>query len=132
MLPFSEPRFVDLTLPFRRGMRGFEWETKYTVEHDGWNARTLHLYSHAGTHMDAQAHFPAGPETIDQVALARCCGPARVVRLPDVAPAELLTPAHLGPVAESFRAGEVLLLATGWSRFVDDPAVYRDALPRVG
>jgi arylformamidase len=29
-------------------------------------------------------------------------------------------------------AAEVLLLATGWSRFVADPTMYRDCLPRIG
>jgi arylformamidase len=125
-------RIIDLTLPLRRGMRGVDWEPKFTVERDGWNATTLHLYSHAGTHMDAPIHFAAGPGTIDQVPLDRCCGVARVAHMPAVSPKELLTPAHLGPLAETFRPGEVLLLATGWSRFVDDPAVYRDGLPRVG
>ncbi len=123
---------IDLTLPLRRGMRGFDWEPRFTLEQDGWNARTLHLYSHAGTHMDSQLHFGAGPETLDQIALDRCCGVPRVVHLPDTQPAEWLTPAHLGRVGDTFRAGEILLLATHWSRFVEQPAVYRDALPRVG
>ena len=114
-------------------MRGVDWESKYaTARGDGWNASTLHLYSHAGTHVDAQTHADAGPETIDQIPLMRCCGVARVVPLPATTPKELLTPAHLGPVADTFRPGEVLLLATGWSRFADAPAVYRDGLPRIG
>jgi kynurenine formamidase len=125
-------RVIDLTLPLRRGMRGVDWEPKCSVERDGWNATTLHLYSHAGTHMDAQVHFAAGPETIDRIPLDRCCGVARVVHLPATGPKERLTPAHLGAVSDTFRRGEVLLLATGWSRFVDDPAVYRNGLPRVG
>ena len=33
-------------------MSGVEFETKFTLGRDGWNARTLHLHSHAGTHMD--------------------------------------------------------------------------------
>ena len=49
-------RVVDLTLTLRHGMRGVAFEIARTVERDGWNARTLHLYSHAGTHMDAQTH----------------------------------------------------------------------------
>lgn len=130
MLP--NHRIIDLTLPLRRGMRGVDWEPKFTVERDGWNATTLHLYSHAGTHMDAPLHFAAGPETIDRIPLDRCCGAARVVHIPGTTPKALLTPTHLGSVAQSFRPGEILLLATGWSRFVDDPAVYRDGLPRVG
>jgi kynurenine formamidase len=129
---FPKFRIIDLTLPLRRGMRGVDWEPKCTVARDGWNASTLHLYSHAGTHMDAQIHFAAGPETIDQILLARCCGAARAVPLPHTHPKELLTPTHLGPVADSFQPGEVLLLATGWSRHLDDPAVYRDGLPRIG
>ncbi|MEX2119208.1 MAG: cyclase family protein [Pirellulales bacterium] len=127
----ASTRILDLTLPLRRGMRGFDWETKYIIERHGWNARTLHLYSHAGTHVDAQAHFGAGPETIDQVALERCSGSARVVFLSHVQPRELLSVAHLGSVADTFQPGEVLLLASGWSRYRDDPAVYRDRLPRV-
>lgn len=131
MIPSTDCRFVDLTLPFCDGMRGFAWETKYTVEQNGWNARTLHLYSHAGTHMDAQVHFAAGPETIDHIDLTRCSGMARVVRLPDLAPRSLITLADLGAVAETYRPGEALLLATGWSRYHDDPSIYRDGLPRI-
>ena len=55
------PRIVDLSLTLRRGMRGVDWETACTFERDGWNSRNLHLYSHAGTHMDAPVHFAAGP-----------------------------------------------------------------------
>src|SRR5262247_2824659 len=105
---------IDLTLPLRRGMRGFDWETRCTFERDGWNARTLHIYSHSGTHMDAQMHFAAGAQTIDHISLDRCCGTPRVVSLPQTQPRELLAPAHLGLVADDFRPGEILLLATGW------------------
>ncbi len=123
---------IDLTLPLRPGMRGVEREPKFTVETNGWNAATWHLYSHAGTHMDAQIHFAAGPETIDQHAPARCMGPAWIVRVPVSEPRTLHTVAGLGAVAEKFRAGDSLLLHTGWSRHVDDPALYRDGLPRIG
>ena len=128
----SQSHWIDLTLPLERGVRGFDWETKSTVERDGWNARMLHVYSHCGTHMDSQFHFEAGLETIDQIPLDRCSGRARVVALPQTQPSELLTVAHLGPVADSFSRGEILLLATNWSRYLADPAIYRDQLPRIG
>jgi len=124
-------KIVDLTLPLRRGMRGVDWESQFTLKRDGCNARTLHLYSHAGTHMDAQAHFGAGPETIDQIAIERCTGRARVVHLMNTRPRALLGVENLGAVAEKFQPGEILLLATGWSRHWADPPLYRDALPRV-
>lgn len=124
-------RLIDLTMPLRPGQRGVETEPKFTVAQHGWNAATWHLYSHAGTHMDAQIHFNAGPETIDQHTPARCMGPAWVVRLPGLAQKALLTVAHLGAVAENFRPGDSLLLATGWSTHAENSALYRDGLPRL-
>ncbi|HJS07411.1 MAG TPA: cyclase family protein [Pirellulales bacterium] len=124
-------RLIDLTLTFRRGMRGVDWETARTVERDGWNARTLHLYSHAGTHMDAQTHFAAGPETIDQISLERCIGPAWVVDVPGLQPRALIDVAHVSAIAPQFQPGDSLLIRTGWSAHVDDPQTYRDGLPRI-
>lgn len=124
-------RIVDLTLTLRPGMRGVDWEQTKTVARNGWNARTLHLYSHAGTHMDAQTHFGAGPGTIDEKPLSRCMGAAWVVHLEGIADRALLTVAHLGEVAERLHPGESLLLRSGWWRHVDDPQRYRDNLPRI-
>ena len=125
------PRIIDLTLTLRPGMRGFEMEPKFRFDRDGWNASTLHLYSHCGTHMDAQVHFEAGPGTIDQTPPEQCMGPARVVNLSGIAPKALIEISHLGRAAQQFQPDESLLLRTDWSRQVDDPAVYRDGLPRI-
>jgi arylformamidase len=125
------PRIVDLSLTLRRGMRGVEWETACTFERDGWNSRNLHLYSHAGTHMDAPVHFAAGPQSIDQIPLDSFMGPAWVADLPGIAPRSLIELAHLGDLPAKFQPGESLILRTGWSRFVEEPAVYRDGLPRL-
>ena len=125
------PSIIDLTLTLRPNLRGVAWETVRTVERDGWNARTLHLYSHAGTHMDAQTHFAAGPETIDQIPLDRCMGRATMIDLTGVEPKSLLGMDLLGPTATEFREGECLLLRTGWSRQIEDPKYYRDYFPRI-
>jgi arylformamidase len=124
-------RLIDLTLTLRPGMRGVDWEQAKTVEREGWNARTLHLYSHAGTHMDAQTHFAAGPGTIDVTPLERCAGWAWVVDLDTIADKTLITVAHLGEVASKFAPDDSLLLRTGWSRHVENPAHYRDEFPRI-
>jgi kynurenine formamidase len=124
-------RIIDLTLTLRHGMRGVEFETARTVDRDGWNARLLHLYSHAGTHMDAPTHFAAGPGTIDQIPLERCMGPAWVIGLDGIAPKSLITVAHLGTVTADFRPDDSLLIHTGWSRHVDNPQYYRDQFPRI-
>src|SRR5690606_33623757 len=47
------------------------------------------------------------------------------------APRALLEPSQLGAAAERFRPGDSLLLRTGWSTHVSDPAIYRDSLPRI-
>ena len=90
------PRIVDLTLTLHHGMRGVAFETACTLAEHGWNARTLHLYSHGGTHMDAPLHFGVTEETIDLIPRAHCMGPAWVVDLPGLAPRAMITVAHLG------------------------------------
>lgn len=112
-------------------MRGVSFESARTVEHDGWNARNLKLYSHAGTHMDAQTHFAAGAETIDQIPLDRCMGSAWLVKLDGIEPKTSITVKHLGKVAEKFVKNDSLLLRTGWSRHVDDEQYYRNTFPRI-
>lgn len=124
-------RIIDLTLTLRDGMRGVTFEQAKTVEREGWNARTLHLYSHAGTHMDAQTHFAAGPGTIDRTRLERCMGWAWVVNLDGIAEKALITVAHLGDIAAKFARGESLLLRTGWSRHIENSQHYRDHFPRI-
>lgn len=122
---------VDLTMPLARGMRGVEITPKFTIAADGWNASTLHIYSHAGTHMDSQVHFEAGTETIDQHTPARCMGRAWLVDLPGIAPGSLIEISHLGEIPDHFTPGDSLLIRTGWSKFVDQTEIYRDGLPRI-
>lgn len=123
-------RIVDLSLTLREGMRGVEFETARTLQEDGWNARTLKLYSHAGTHMDAPKHFFHNGGTIDAVPLQACIGPARVLDLTFLRPRESITVEHLQPWTDKIAAGDRLLFNTGWSAHVrqDD---YRTHFPRL-
>ena len=124
-------RMIDLTLTLRPGMRGVETEPKFLYERDGWNASTLHLYSHCGTHMDTQVHFEAGPETIDQIPLEQCMGRAWLVNLAGIAPRALIEISSLGDAAANLQPGDSLLLRTDWSQHAANPAMYRDSLPRI-
>jgi len=123
-------RIIDLTGTLTHGTRGVELETAQVLSKDGWNASILHLYSHAGTHMDAPIHFEVSNETIDDISLERCIGPAWVIDAEDVQPHGLITVVHIGSVAERFKPGESLLIKTGWSSRVSQPE-YRSALPRI-
>jgi kynurenine formamidase len=123
---------IDLTMTFNPGMRGVGIAPKFTVAREGWNASTLELYSHAGTHMDAQIHFDAGPETIDQHTPSRCMGRAWLINLTGIAPKALIDISSLGDGAKNFQTGDSLLLRTDWSKHAQNLAVYRDGLPRIG
>jgi len=124
-------KIIDLTLPMQPGMRGFASEPKYTVDRDGWNATTLSIYSHAGTHMDAPVHFSVSDQAIDQIPLQDCLGPAWVVPLDKIKPKTLIAVDHLGEIAAQVQPGDAVLLRTGWSQLVDQPDYYRDNFPRI-
>lgn len=123
-------RTVDLTLTMRPGMRGVEFETNSTIQGRGWNTTLLHLYSHAGTHLDAPRHFLDQGEPLDKLVLEKCVGSALVIDLKFLGPRELITVEHLAPYAEKIGPGARLLLKTGWSARADSTD-YRDRLPRV-
>jgi kynurenine formamidase len=123
-------RIIDLTVPLTNDLRGVSIEPARQLETDGWNATTLHLYSHSGTHMDAPVHFGVTQKTIDDIPLDKCMGPAWVVDLTGIEPRTVIRVADLGPVAEKLNAGDGLLLRTGWSRHIGTPS-YRNSLPRV-
>lgn len=124
------PRVVDLTLPLTSGDRGVKIEPARRLETDGWNATTLSLYSHCGTHMDAPVHFGTGTQTIDSITAEDFIGPAWVADVRPIEPHSLIKPEHLGDIAEKFKPGESLLICTGWSEYYGQDK-YRNELPRV-
>lgn len=121
---------VDLSLSFRRGMRGFEMHQSKRLEEDGYNTTDLQIYSHAGTHMDAPLHFLAEGGTIDDLLPERCIGEAIVVDLSFKEPNSLITISDLGPAAEKVGRGSRVLLRTDWDQHAkaDD---YRSSFPRI-
>ena len=124
------PRVVDLTLPLASGDRGVKIEPARRLETDGWNATTLSLYSHCGTHMDAPVHFGVGTQTIDSIAAKDFIGPAWVADVRPIKPRALIKPEHLGDIAEQFKPGDSLLICTGWSEYYGQEK-YRNELPRI-
>lgn len=123
-------KIIDLTLPIEAGVKGVAIDQAKTLEKDGWNATTLHLYSHSGTHMDAPVHFEVNDQTIDQLPVDRFVSEAWVVNLTAIKPKESITVAHLGAIAEKVEQGQSLLLHTGWSKKLGTDE-YRNALPRI-
>jgi len=123
-------RVVDLTLSLVSGEKGIYIEPAQRLEIEGWNATTLSLYSHCGTHIDAPVHFGVGVQTIDTIPVENLIGPAWVADIRPVEPRVLIEPEHLGAIAEQFKPGESLLICTGWSDYYGQDK-YRNELPRV-
>jgi arylformamidase len=123
-------KYIDVTLTYKPGMRGVEFEPAKIFSRDGWNAKTLHLYSHAGTHMDAPFHFQVNEQTIDQIEPDRFFIVCYVVDLTGIQPKTEIGVADLGEVRHLVQEKEGLIFRTGWSRFIGEP-VYRNGLPSV-
>jgi len=123
-------RVIDLTLSLSSGDRGVRIEPAQRLDTDGWNASTLSLYSHCGTHIDAPVHFGAGPESIDALAVENLVGPAWVTDVRPIGSRALIEPRHLGAVTKEFKPGESLLICTGWSAYYGRDK-YREELPRI-
>jgi len=123
-------RIIDLTLPIDEQMRGVSIRPARRLEDDGWNATTLQLYSHAGTHMDAPRHFLNDGDTLDQQDLSAVIGTALVINLSPVVPRQLLTVDDLEPYSDLIGPGTRLLLRTDWHRRYGTTQ-YRDELPRI-
>tara|TARA_R110002073_G_scaffold149182_1_gene302643 strand:- start:18028 stop:18660 length:633 start_codon:yes stop_codon:yes gene_type:complete len=123
-------RIIDLTLPINNDMPGVDVSPAKRIATHGWNATTLTLYSHCGTHMDAPCHFLDGGRTIDQQDLSVVMGPAIVVDLSPATPKQLLTVDNFASVANQVTPGCRLLLRTDWhKRF--GTMEYRNELPRI-
>lgn len=121
---------IDLSLPISQEMPGVSISPARRLHEDGWNATTLSLYSHCGTHMDAPCHFLPDGNTLDQQDLNVVVGPAIIANLAPAAPRQLLKVECLAGIAEQVTPGCRLLFRTDWHKRFGTPA-YRDELPRI-
>lgn len=123
-------RVIDLSLDVNNAMPGVDVAVAKQLEVDGWNATTLTLYSHSGTHMDAPRHFLPTGATLDQQDLSACVGRATIVDIAPAAPRQLTTVEDLGALVDSIQPGARLLFRTDWHKRYGTPE-YRNELPRI-
>ena len=80
-------RIHDVTVPLTPGMPTYPGDPLFEIEpirslgEDRYRLSRLVLSTHAGTHVDAPAHFLDGGATVDQLPLEILLGKARVVEL---------------------------------------------------
>lgn len=130
---------IDLSRPVVTGMPVYPGdpevaiEPALSVEADGVAVSSLHIGSHAGTHLDAPSHSVVGGRTVDRIPLELLVGRARVLR------ARLGTGERVGagegiglehfPPGPPERLPRIVLVETGWDRhFADAEAVHHPHL----
>ncbi len=123
-------KVIDLSLDVNNDMPGVDVSVTKRLEVEGWNATTLSLYSHCGTHMDAPRHFLPEGATLEQQDLSVCVGPATVVNVAPAQPRQLISVDDLGPLADTIEPGARLLFRTDWHKRYGTRS-YRDQLPRI-
>jgi arylformamidase len=126
---------VDLSLPIESDMPRFDGTPPVYVAHshrlaeDGFRMCTVQLGNHAGTHLDAPAHFLRDGRTVDEIALERCVGPATVIDLTAKRPREPIAVADLRESVQGNLAGSRLLLRTDWDLRFGQPEYFVDYPP---
>ncbi len=108
------PRMIDISLPLHAGMTRYPGDPQFVREvvaeigdtGSACRLSRLALSAHAGTHVDAPAHFLSDGATLDQLAPDHFCGPARVL----ACPGPVLNPATLASLP--LPRGEFVLFRT--------------------
>ena len=121
---------IDISPTLVPGLPVWPGDPEYRIERclsmdegDPVNLHSISLSLHAGSHIDAPAHCLQGGATVDEVSLASCIGPARLVRV-DNHLGEL-QPEHFSEVLRS--PVERLLIACD-----RDPGCFPQAYPFLG
>ena len=122
-------KIIDVTLTYEEGMRGVAFENAKSKSVDGWNSKTLHLYSHAGTHMDAPFHFEVNSQTIDEFEISRFICDSWVIPI-DAHAEQKIKLEDLGEYADLINKGDGVILKTGWSAYANE-IKYREELPGI-
>lgn len=127
-------RVVDLTQPLGAGTAvwpgapAVSAEVLGRIEADGAYYRAFTTPEHAGTHLDAPAHFVEGALTVDRIPAERLVAECALLDVSDrcAGDPEFTLEAELVEELEArdgrIEPGQAVLVATGWERHVGDPA----------
>ena len=113
---------IDISWPIAAGTT--EYKDKGTLQlkpikefaRDGVRETIMHMSVHTGTHIDAPSHFLDSGNTIEQFALDKLVGPARVLDCSTIESG--ITKKDLEP--HNIKAGEIILLKTSNSTLAPD------------
>jgi arylformamidase len=114
-------RIWDLSQPISHDGVAYASVPPPTITHnfriaaEGFNAETVHMNTHMGTHVDVPFHFDDAGKTIEQVPPSAFAGPALFFDLKDaLGPSEAISAETLAPWLDRLAPGDIAILATGW------------------
>jgi kynurenine formamidase len=122
---------IDLTHPFRQGMYkqslfpAIRVERCIRIEERRLNVTCVEFAVHSGTHVDAFRHFVGDGTAMDQIPLESFAGAAVGWSFEREGGQEIKA-ADLEAARPAAERGDIVFIATGWSRYFDsDPERFR-------
>jgi arylformamidase len=105
--------YADLP-QFRDTMSRFALERQTEIGDQGFESHRFSLDTHTGTYLETSAHLVPGGRRLDSLAAGDLVLPAWVLRIPPVEPRGWITAEALERSAPPLRAGDALLIDSGW------------------
>ena len=131
MIPaVATAQIIDLSVPLEEGVAVFPGDPPFrsfpaaTVAVEGFNVRHVAMGSQTGTHVDAPYHVRDDGLRIDQLPLTRFLAPLVLADLRRLGPRTPIGARLLAPALGRLRAGDALVLHTGWDAHRGMPAYF--------
>ncbi len=128
----SSARVIDLTFTLDEFLRepivpwvpGVSLTPTATYAGLGRSVHRVEMASHCGTHIDPPAHFFEGGVTIDRVPFRQLIGQAILLDMRAKGAGEIISASDLESAGSDVRAGDIVLLHTGWDRHWGTPEYF--------
>ncbi|MBF0531260.1 MAG: cyclase family protein [Deltaproteobacteria bacterium] len=115
-------KLYDLTQPIYHNCPGWPEYAATIITRDfiiaknGFNAETITLNTHTGTHIDVPYHFLNHGETIDKFPLDAFCGPAVFIDVRGKPADSPIGFNDVKPFLKEIQPGDIAILNTGWGK----------------
>lgn len=125
-------KIIDLTLPIYDQAPSFPGDPECRIEklldinHAGYNLTSLSFSAHQGTHIDLPRHFSRDGVCTAAISLEQCMGQALKADLSSHSPEQKTVISQLENLKNEIKAGDILLIETGWDEFYGQKKYYTD------
>lgn len=115
---FDLTKHLDENTPRFPGSPRIHFEDGVDIVRDGLQGCIMHASLHAGTHLDAPAHFPGGDmRMVCELPLGLLCGTGVVIEIPDKGDFGVITAADLNDATPGILPGDRVIIKTGWNKY---------------